>query len=258
MSNIEWTDETWNPIVGCSKVSAGCKNCYAMHMASRLEAMGVPQYQGLTTKQYGKVNWTGETRLVESALNKPLHWKKPRQIFVNSMGDLFHPSVKFEWIDRVWEVVLNCPQHTFQILTKHPTEMLDFIINLDPDHEGGNTILLGTSVENLEQTPRIAELNGCLGYRKFVSFEPLLGSVKGVDLTGIDWAIVGGESGTGARPMKAEWIQEIYDACQKSGTAFFFKQWGNYGEDGIKRSKKANGRLWQGQTWDEMPLKAVS
>ena len=251
MTHIEWTDETWNPIVGCSKVSAGCKNCYAMHMAARLEAMGVPQYQGLTTKQHGKTNWTGKLRFVESALEKPLHWKKPRRIFVNSMSDLFHPDVQETWIEEVWAIMAKTPQHQYQILTKHPDKMFEDTENM---LDYLDNIILGTSVENSAAINRISWLdNLSYDYKTFVSFEPLIGSVKGVDLCGIDWAIVGGESGKGARPMNPEWVQEIYDACQKSGTKFFFKQWGAYGEDGVKRSKKANGRLWQGQTWDGMP-----
>ena len=206
------------------------------------------QYQGTTTKQHGKVNWTGEVRLVESALNKPLRWKKSRRIFVNSMGDLFHPDVPDSWIHQVWEVMLNAYRenrgHVFQILTKHPERMMEFVNNRDLlDCEAG--IILCVSVENIEVQKRIDCLDRLIGYTTFVSFEPLIGSVKGVDLTGIDWAIVGGESGKGAWPMKSEWIQEIYDACQQSGTAFFFKQWGAFGEDGVYRSKKANGRDWQ-------------
>ena len=253
MTNIEWADTTWNPIVGCSKASAGCKNCYAMEMASRLEAMGAAQYQGLTTKKYGKINWTGKVRLVESALNKPLHWRKPRRIFVNSMGDLFHPDVPWEWVDKVFEVMKQCPQHQFQFLTKHPDLMNDYM----GKGEIPSNLWLGTSIESADHAEDRLERLCLINHPNlFVSFEPLIGSVGRLPNTymkWIRWAIVGGESGNGARPMNSEWVQEIYDSCQESGTAFFFKQWGAYGEDSIKRSKKSNGRKWHGQTWDQMP-----
>jgi len=250
-TQIEWTDATWNPVAGCSVASAGCTNCYAMNMARRLEAMGVAKYNGLTRKSGKKVVWKGIVREDKSALSIPIKWRKPRKIFVNSMSDLFHPEVSDSFILDVWDVMRKTPRHNFQILTKRPERMKEVIENLIG--EVLPNVWLGTSVEDSNVTERIDALRKTPAKIRFISFEPLIGSVGDVDLTGIHWSIVGGESGSKARPMKEEWIDEIHDQCYIYDTAFFFKQWGTWGKDNKKRSKKANGREYRNQTWDEMP-----
>lgn len=251
-TQIEWTDATWNPVAGCSLLSAGCKNCYAMQMARRLEAMGVAKYKGLTQKRGKKTTWNGAVREDTASLLIPLKWKKPRKIFVNSMSDLFHDEVSDDFILSVWDVMRETPQHNYQILTKRPERMRQFV------SDKVKTILpnvwLGTSVENSEVIGRINELRKVPAAIRFISFEPLIDSVGLVNLENIHWAIVGGESGSGARPIKEEWIDEIHIQCDFYNTAFFFKQWGSWGKDNQKRSKKANGRQYRGKTWDEMPL----
>lgn len=250
-SQIEWTDATWNPVAGCALASAGCKNCYAMKMAWRLEAMGVEKYAGLTKKTSRNVTWNGVVREDPDALLIPLSWRKPRKIFVNSMSDLFHVDVSDEFIVSVWSVMKKTPQHHYQILTKRPERMSLLVRSLKiavlPN------VWLGTSVENVETTYRIDELRRTPAAIRFVSFEPLIGPVGKVNLKGIHWAIVGGESGLNARPIKEAWIDEIHAQCDRFDTAFFFKQWGAWGKDNQKRSKKANGRVYRGKIWDEMP-----
>lgn len=254
MSNIEWTEKTWNPIKGCMKVSDGCKNCYAIGMAHRLKHMGNPQYQDVVKKSGGKVNWTGEISLDYDALEIPLKNKKPTTYFVNSMSDLFYDKVPIDFIDKVYNVMQEADWHTYQILTKRPQAMADYLrfrmngVRPRPYH-----IWHGVSVEGKDTLDRIDIVRDSKTYIAFVSFEPLIDSVSGVDLSRINWAIVGGESGKNARPMNPQWVQEIHDACQASGTDFFFKQWGTYGSDGVKRSKKANGREWRGKEWNNMP-----
>ena len=248
---IEWTDATWNPVAGCSVQSAGCTNCYAMHMARRLEAMGVAKYTGLTRRSGRRTVWNGSAREDLAALDIPARWLKPRNIFVNSMSDLFHPSVSISFISRVWSVMEDTPRHTYQVLTKRTDRMAELA-------RLGNlpalpNVWLGTSVEDANVVFRIEQLHQVQAAVRFVSFEPLIGPVGPVDLSGTDWAIVGGESGPRARPVEVAWIDEIHDACRKHGTAFFFKQWGAWGMDGRRRSKKANGRIYRGRTWDEMP-----
>ena len=255
-SQIEWTDSTWNPVAGCTIVSAGCANCYAMEMARRLEAMGVDKYRGLTRDSGGRSKWNGRVREDRSSLEIPLRWRKPRKIFVNSMSDLFHEAVSDEFIKEVWQVMRDTPRHNYQILTKRPERMAAFV------RESVDDILpnvwLGTSVENLDVNQRINHLRSVPAAIRFISFEPLIGSVGNVDLKGIDWAIVGGESGRNARPIKEDWIDEIYEACSASGTVFFFKQWGSWGKDNKKRSKKANGREYRGKIWDGMPTSSIA
>jgi protein gp37 len=247
-TSIEWTDSTWNPVAGCSIMSAGCTNCYAMRMAARLEAMGVEKYAGLTRKTGGRAKWTGAIALDEKALAVPVSWKKPRNIFVNSMSDLFHPDVPVDFIRKVWNVMEGTRRHTYQILTKRPDRMAEIL--------GGEgfTVLpnvwLGTSVEDGRVLHRLDELRQVPAAIRFVSYEPLIGSVYGGKLDGIQWAIVGGESGPGARPMDPMWIDDIFDQCADAGAAFFFKQWGG-------RNKKAAGRAYRGRTWDEMPAAAA-
>lgn len=251
-TRIEWTDTTWNPVAGCKIMSAGCTNCYAMQMARRLEAMGVEKYSGLTRRSGKRTIWNNTVRLDENALSIPLKWKKPRNIFVNSMSDLFHDKVTDDFILKVWDVMAQTPRHNYQILTKRPDRMADVVKN-----KIGNTlpnVWLGTSVEDSEVAYRVAELQTVPAAVRFISFEPLIGPVGALNLDNIHWAIVGGESGSAARPIREEWIDEVHQLCQQFDTAFFFKQWGTWGADNKKRSKKANGRQYKGQVWNEMPV----
>jgi protein gp37 len=213
-----------------------------MRMAARLEAMGTPKYRGLTRKSGRRYVWTGRVALDEEALSAPRAWRRPRLIFVNSMSDLFQEAVPSEFIWRVWETMAATPQHTYQILTKRPERMAEMSIDLPllPN------VWLGTSVEDGRVLDRLSHLRSTHAAVRFVSFEPLIGSVSGADLTGIDWAIVGGESGPRARPVLEEWIDEIYEQCEDAGAAFFFKQWGG-------ANKKAAGRTYRDRLWDELP-----
>jgi protein gp37 len=242
-TSIEWTDVTWNPVAGCTVVSPGCTNCYAMRLAARLEAMGTPKYQGLTRRTGGRAKWNGVVRTDEAALMAPVHWTKPRMVFVNSMSDLFHAEVSEEFIARVWEVMAHASKHTFQILTKRPERMAKLVQNLPLL----SNVWLGTSVESAGYLSRLDDLRHAPAHVRFVSFEPLLSSVGRPDLNCIDWAIVGGESGPYARQMDRYWVEDIQAACRTHDTAFFFKQWGG-------RNKKATGRLLDGKTWDEFPI----
>lgn len=250
-TQIEWTDATWNPVAGCSLASAGCKNCYAMNMARRLEAMGVEKYKGLTQKRGGNITWNGIIREDSHALLIPYKWKKSRKIFVNSMSDLFHDDVDDGFIQAVWKVMKETPQHHYQILTKRPQRMRQVLTEVI--QEVLPNVWIGTSVENSETTLRIEHLRNTPAAIRFISFEPLIDSVGYLNLKNIHWAIVGGESGPKARPIKEEWIDEIHQHCKRHNTAFFFKQWGAWGKDNQKRSKKANGREYRGKTWNEMP-----
>lgn len=245
-TSIEWTDATWNPVAGCTIVSPGCTNCYAMRMAARLDAMGLSKYQSLTRQSGGRAIWTGRIRCDEKALDIPKRWRKPRRIFVNSMSDLFHESVHATFVERVWQTMQACPSHTFQILTKRPDRMRAFseLLPLLPN------VWLGTSIESADYLTRLEELRGVRAAIRFISFEPLLGSVASVDLHGIDWVIVGGESGPRARPMQEQWVDEIVRACREARTAFFFKQWGG-------KNKKRAGRLFRCRSWDEMPALTI-
>lgn len=244
MSQIEWTDQTWNPVVGCSIISPGCTNCYAMGMAKRLEAMHCHKYDGLTRQSGGRTVWTGEVRCIDAELEKPLHWKKPRMIFVNSMSDLFHEDVPYSFISKIWDIMWQTPQHTYQILTKRPDLMQRALnaMKLPMLHN----IWLGVSVEGREYLNRIKILTSIPAKIRFVSFEPLLKSVGTPDLRGIDWVIVGGESGPNSRPIHKVWVEDIKLSCNRNGIAFFFKQWGG-------KNKKKTGRLLNGRTYDEMP-----
>jgi protein gp37 len=230
-SNIEWTESTWNPLTGCTKVSPGCKHCYAERMALRLQAMGQPNY----------VNGFKLT-MHEHMLEVPLRWKKPRMIFVSSMSDLFHQDAPLEFIQKVFKVMRRASRHTFQVLTKRSRRLLE----LDPDINWPANVWMGVSVENKDYTFRIDHLRQTGALVKFLSLEPLLGPLADLDLHGISWVIVGGESGPGARPLAKEWVVDIKDQCLAAHVPFFFKQWG-----GVKR--KRNGRVLQGRTWDEMP-----
>lgn len=248
-SDIEWTDATWNPVTGCLMVSPGCTNCYAMRMASRLQAMEHPAYVGVTRKTGGRHVWTGRLHLNHAALDVPLRWRAPRRIFVNSMSDLFQDGVPGDFVARVWEVMRHASWHSFQVLTKRPENMRDLLRELElpvlPN------VWLGASVESAEYVERIQLLRSIPASVRFVSFEPLIGPVGRPSLRGIHWAIVGGESGPGARPMSSKWVAAIQANCERYRTAFFFKQWGG-------TNKKRTGRTLNGRTWDEYPSSPVS
>lgn len=245
ISEIEWTDVTWNPVAGCSIASSGCSNCYAMRMAARLQAMGHPKYKGTTRKSGGRYVWTGRVNVDEASLWAPLEWRKGKRVFVNSMADLFHPSVSDQFIVRVWEVMSACPQHHFQILTKRPERMARLFANGTLQNLAH--VWLGTSVESSDVSDRVLHLSTIREATLFVSFEPLIGRIGDIDLRKIHWAIVGGESGPRARPMDEEWVERLYEICRRDDVAFFFKQWGG-------RNKKATGRELHGRTYDEYPL----
>ena len=250
-TQIEWTDATWNPVAGCAIISAGCTNCYAMDMARRLEAMGVAKYNGLTRRSGQRTIWNGLVREDPASLAIPISWKKPRKVFVNSMSDLFHEGVSDAFIGRVWDVMRCTPHHDYQILTKRPDRMAHVVANQIA--EVLPNVWLGTSVENADAVDRIDHLRRVPAGVRFISFEPLIAPVGPADLSGIQWAIVGGESGKFARPIREEWIDEIYEQCSMYRCAFFFKQWGTWGKDNKRRSKKENGREYRGRTWNEMP-----
>lgn len=239
-TRIEWTERTWNPVVGCTKVSPGCKYCYAENMSHRLKAMGVPGYErGF------------KLTLLPDRLREPLQRRTPTTYFVNSMSDLFHEEVPFEYIERVFQVIKEAPHHTFQILTKRPERMVEFF----KGRSAPRNAWLGVSVEDRKYgVPRIALLQTVSATVRFLSVEPLLENLGRIRLRGIHWVIVGGESGSSARPMQPEWVDNIRRQCEARGVAFFFKQWGGWGPDGIKRSKKANGRLLHGKVWDNIPV----
>ncbi len=241
-SKIEWTEQTWNPVVGCTKISAGCKFCYAETMAKRLQAMGTPGYE------HGFA-----LRLLPERLSDPIKRRKPTMYFVNSMSDLFHEKVPEHYIDQVFAVIAATPQHSYQILTKRAARMARYFRH----HEVPTNVWLGVSVENQRHgVPRIEYLRAVSARIRFLSVEPLLEDVGELDLTGIHWVIVGGESGPKARPMKPEWAESVRLQCAEQDVAFFFKQWGGWGADGKRRAKSKNGRLLNGRTWDEMPAQA--
>lgn len=231
-SGIEWTQSTWNPLTGCTKISPGCKYCYAERMAKRLQAMNQPNY----------VNGFKLT-MHEHVLEKPLDWKTPQVIFVNSMSDLFHKDVPLEFIQRVFGTMKRAHWHQFQVLTKRS----DRLAELSPYLEWTDNIWMGVSVENEKYTFRIDDLRKTGAKIKFLSVEPLIGPISKMNLKGINWVIVGGESGPGARPLEREWVVNIRDQCLKAKVPFFFKQWG-----GVQ--KKKTGRLLDGRTWDQMPV----
>lgn len=243
VTTIEWTEETWNPVTGCSKVSAGCTNCYAEKMASRLHAMGAPGYDN-----------GFELTLLPERLQQPLRKKKPTRFFVNSMSDLFHEEIPDTFIDDVFAVMQQTPQHTYQILTKRAHRLPKYF----GDKTLSSNIWLGVTVEDRKNgVPRIDYLRNVNAAIRFLSVEPLLEDLGELDLAGIHWVIVGGESGPNARPMNQEWVLSIKEQCEKFGSAFFFKQWGTWGMDRVKRNKKANGRLLLGKTWTAYPEQAV-
>jgi protein gp37 len=243
-SEIEWTDATWNPVSGCLVISPGCTNCYAMRMAARLQAMKLPAYEGVTRKSGKRAVWTGRLHLNETALSIPLSWRSPRKVFVNSMSDLFQDGVPDEFIRRIWNVMRQASHHSFQLLTKRPENMRRVVIENELPTLGN--VWLGTSVESAKYAGRIAVLQEIPAAVRFVSFEPLIDAVGRVDLAGVHWAIVGGESGPNARAMKPAWVEALRRQCAEQKVAFFFKQWGGV-------NKKAAGRVYRGRTWDAYP-----
>lgn len=231
-TSIEWTEATWNPITGCDRVSHGCDHCYAERLALRLEAMGSSRYRN-----------GFKLTIHEDLFDRPLRWREPRIIFVNSMSDLFHEDVPADVIRRIFATMNQATWHTFQILTKRPMELLRYAESL----RWTPNIWMGVTVESYRYTHRIRALRMVPASVRFVSFEPLLSGIPmETSLEGIHWAIIGGESGPGARPMEKRWVRDLKRLCRKHGTAFFFKQWGGF-------NKKATGRLLDGRTWDEMP-----
>ena len=241
-SRIEWTEATWNPISGCTILSPGCTNCYAMRMAARLARMGQEKYQGTTRISGGRAKWTGKIKLDVSSLDLPRRWKRGRLIFVNSMSDLFHDSVPVDYITRVFTVMAETPQHTYQILTKRAERLKEIGSGL----QWPPNVWMGVSVESEPYWWRVDCLRHVPAHTKFLSLEPLLGPFASLDLHGIDWVIAGGESGPRARPLEEQWVRAIRDACIEQRVAFHFKQWGG-------TNKKASGRLLDDRTWDDMP-----
>ncbi|HEY3316132.1 MAG TPA: phage Gp37/Gp68 family protein [Bacillota bacterium] len=231
-SSIEWTEATWNPLTGCSKISAGCKHCYAERLAVRLKAMGNPHYANGFTLTFH-----------ETALDLPLTWRKPQMVFVNSMSDLFHEDVPLNFIERVFTTMRRADWHRFQVLTKRSSRLAE-VSRLLP---WPSNVWMGVTVEDEAAKSRIDHLRQTPARVKFLSLEPLLGPLGKMNLEGIDWVIVGGESGPGARPMDSRWVTDIRNQCLSGGVPFFFKQWG-----GVNRKK--SGREFEGRTWDEMPV----
>jgi protein gp37 len=231
LSSIEWTESTWNPVTGCSKISPGCKNCYAERMAKRLKAMGSPRYRN-----------GFKVTLQEDIVELPLEWKQPRVIFVNSMSDLFHEDVSSDFIVKIFDTMKRAHWHTFQILTKRSERL----VKIAPYLHWPKNVWIGVSVESQKYTDRINDLIKVPAAVRFLSLEPLLGYISRLPLRGIDWVIVGGESGPGARPIEQDWVVQIKQRCREMNVPFFFKQWGGF-------NKKAAGRELYGRTFDEMP-----
>lgn len=237
-TKIEWTDKTWNPITGCTKISQGCAHCYAETMTRRLNAMGIDKYKN-------GFNIT----LHEECLNEPLQWSKPHTIFVCSMSDLFHKDVPFEFINKVMGTIKATPQHKYQLLTKRADRMAEYFSS----HEIPDNVWLGVTVEVPSSKQRIDYLRSLNAPIRFLSCEPLIEGLGEINLENIDWVIVGGESGPSARPMKESWVLSIKEQTERQGSAFFFKQWGTWGSDGVKRNKHANGKLINGKIFQSMP-----
>jgi protein gp37 len=239
-SSIEWTEVTWNPVTGCDRVAAGCDNCYALALAKRLKAMGVAKYQNDGDPRTSGPGF-GVT-VHPAALEQPRKWRSPKVVFVNSMSDLFHAKVPISFVRDVFDVMAETPQHTYQVLTKRASRLAKLADKLTwPDN-----VWMGVSVESFDAVDRIDHLRATPAAVKFLSCEPLITALPAMNLEGIDWCIVGGESGPRARPMDPDWVLDIRDQCMEAGVAFFFKQWGG-------RTPKANGRELEGRTWDAMP-----
>jgi len=241
MSRIEWTQKTWNPITGCTKVSPGCANCYAEVMARRLHAMPAPGYErGF------------ELTVHPDRLAAPLQRRKPTMYFVNSMSDSFHRNVPDAFLDRIFDVIRDTPRHTYQVLTKRARRLPRYFAQ----RSCSDNVWLGVSVEDRRRLARIEPLRQTKAAVRFLSVEPLLEDLGDIDLTDISWVIVGGESGPKARPMRQEWALGVLEQCQTADVPFFFKQWGTFGPDGVRRSKKANGRMLAGRLWEQYPVPA--
>ncbi|ETD24917.1 phage Gp37/Gp68 family protein [Helicobacter macacae] len=237
-TKIEWTQASWNPTIGCDKVSSGCKNCYAQAMAKRLQAIGNPDYKdGFAFK------------MLPQRLDEPKRNKKPTLYFVNSMSDLFHQKMDFGFLERIMQVIADTPHHQYQILTKRPHTMKEYFSK----REIPSNVWLGTTVESSNVKPRIDLIRDLSASVKWLSCEPLISDLGEIDLRGIDWVIAGGESGANARAMKEEWVLNIKRQCEAQNVAFFFKQWGAWGSDGVKRSKKENGALLGGKIYQAYP-----
>ncbi len=235
-SSIEWTGATWNPVTGCTKVSPGCLHCYAERMAMRLQAMGQANYAN-----------GFKVAIHPHMLELPLHWKKPQFVFVNSMGDLFHEDVPLTFVLEVFEVMRQASQHTFQLLTKRSARLAE----LNEQIDWPSNVWMGVTAENGDYKYRVDHLRSTGARIKFLSLEPLLGPIHDLDLTDIDWVIVGGESGPGARPIEKPWVDDLREQCQNARVPFFFKQWGG-------TNRKKTGRLLDGRTWDELPCAAIA
>ncbi|MDR2971378.1 MAG: phage Gp37/Gp68 family protein [Bacteroidales bacterium] len=238
-TKIEWTEATWNPSIGCSKVTAGCKNCYAEIMARRLQAMGTVGYED-----------GFEFKILPERLYQPLSIKKPTKFFVNSMSDLFHEKMPFDFLDKLFDVIASTPQHHYQILTKREHILQKYF----SERIVPTNVWLGVTVEHENTKHRIDVLRNIEASIRFVSIEPLINDVGILNLYGIHWVIVGGESGVSARPMKSQWAINVQEQCAMQNVAFFFKQWGTWGEDGVKRNKKENGSILLGREWKEEPV----
>jgi len=237
-TKIEWTDKTWNPVTGCTKISTGCAHCYAETMARRLQSMGMSKYAN------GFIPTVHEESLFE-----PFKWKQPHTVFVCSMADLFHDAVPFSFIDKVMDIIRQTEHHRYQILTKRSERMAEYFSKSGIP----KNVWLGVTVEAPSEKPRIDSLRGLQAAIRFLSCEPLVEDLGAIDLTDIDWIIVGGESGVKARPMKPEWVRSILKQADEQGVAFFFKQWGTWGSDGVKRNKKANGKVLDGRIIQMVP-----
>ncbi|MCZ4124999.1 DUF5131 family protein [Streptomyces sp. H39-S7] len=243
-SSIEWTEATWNPTTGCDRVSSGCDNCYALTLAKRLKAMGADKYQNDGDPRTSGPGF--DLTVHAESLNIPYGWKSPRTVFVNSMSDLFHARVPLDFVRQVFAVMADTPQHTYQVLTKRARRLRQVADQLD----WPANVWMGVSVETAKELPRVDDLRQVPAAVRFLSCEPLLGPLDGLDLTGIGWVIAGGESGSGHRPMDEAWAVQIRDLSVDAQVAFFFKQWGG-------RTPKAGGRTLQGRTWDQMPVPAA-
>lgn len=245
-SDIAWTDATWNPVHGCTRVSEGCNHCYAEVRAARFSGEGLP-FHGLArfvgTEGRREARWSGDVRLVPEALGLPRRWRNPRLVFVCSMSDLFHDSVPNDYIRQVFDVMAQTPQHRFQVLTKRSVRLR----TMAPVLQWPSNVWAGVTVESAARLDRVTDLRSVPASVRFLSLEPLLGPLPGLSLEGINWVIVGGESGARFRPMQPEWVRDIRDACIGAGVPFFFKQWGG-------RTPKAGGRVVDSRVWDEIPI----
>lgn len=256
-SLISWTQATWNPVVGCTKHSEGCQNCYAIRHVRRMG--GNPNAairranEGLAVNRDGCLNWSGEVRLLPDRLEQPLHWRKPRLVFVNSLSDLFHKDVPADYVARVFDVMRRARWHVFQVLTKRS----DRLRELDAGLDWSANVWMGVTVESAKHANRIEDLRATGAKVKFLSLEPLLGPMGDLNLAGIDWVIVGGESGPKARRMQAEWVRDVRDQCVAAGIPFHFKQWGEYGEKGVRVGKKVAGEMLDGRVWKQRPSGAA-